>query len=151
MGCEAGWCNKTSLEGWPTKAKEALSPHEVGLTPLDTNPVFQCLWEAFLNLKHVNVEILSKNFSLGQKGKFFQASHSRSSIEVRLIYMLGIFIYIHYAAMVKKSDWYICGKNMQAISSICSIFNFIFHIEHKHIKHKTLNILTWHFPGITRT
>ena len=32
-----------SLEGWPTKAKEAVSPHEVRLTPLDTNPVFQCL------------------------------------------------------------------------------------------------------------
>ena len=28
-----------SLEGWPTKAKEAPSPHEVRLTPLDTNPV----------------------------------------------------------------------------------------------------------------
>ena len=33
----------TSLEGWPTKAKEAPSPHEVRLAPLDTNPVFQCL------------------------------------------------------------------------------------------------------------
>ena len=32
-----------SLEGWPTKAKEAPSPHEVRLTPLDTNPVFQNL------------------------------------------------------------------------------------------------------------
>ena len=32
-----------SLEGWPTKAKEAPSPHEVRLTPLETNPVFQCL------------------------------------------------------------------------------------------------------------
>ena len=31
------------LEGWPTKAKEAPSPHEVWLTPLDTNPLFQCL------------------------------------------------------------------------------------------------------------
>ena len=29
-----------SLEGWPTKAKVAPSPHEVRLTPLDTNPVF---------------------------------------------------------------------------------------------------------------
>ena len=29
-----------SLEGWPTKAKEAPSPHAVRLTPLDTNPVF---------------------------------------------------------------------------------------------------------------
>ena len=32
-----------SLEGWPSKAKEAPSPHEVSLTPLDTNPLFQCL------------------------------------------------------------------------------------------------------------
>ena len=28
-----------SLEGWPTKAKEAPSPHEVRLALLDTNPV----------------------------------------------------------------------------------------------------------------
>ena len=34
-----------SLEVWPTKAKEAPSPHEVRLTPPDTNPVFQCLRE----------------------------------------------------------------------------------------------------------
>ena len=32
-----------SLEGWPTKAKEAPSPQEVRLAPLDTNPIFQCL------------------------------------------------------------------------------------------------------------
>ena len=32
-----------SLEGLPTKAKEAPSPHEVRLGPLDTNPVFQSL------------------------------------------------------------------------------------------------------------
>ena len=34
-----------SLEGWPTKAKEAPSPHQVRLAPLDTNPVFQNLRE----------------------------------------------------------------------------------------------------------
>ena len=45
MTCEAGQCSKTStpysifilkplLEGWPTKAKEAPSPHEVRLDPL---------------------------------------------------------------------------------------------------------------------
>ena len=34
-----------SLEGSPTKAKEAPSPHEVRLVPLDNNPVFQCLAE----------------------------------------------------------------------------------------------------------
>ena len=32
-----------SLEGWQTKAKEAPSPHEVRLAPLDTNTVFQNL------------------------------------------------------------------------------------------------------------
>ena len=32
-----------SLEGLPTKAKEAPSPHEVRLAPVDTNPVFQSL------------------------------------------------------------------------------------------------------------
>ena len=31
-----------SLEGFPTKAKEAPSSHEVRLALLDTNPVFQC-------------------------------------------------------------------------------------------------------------
>ena len=53
MVCETGRCKTStpkgifivppSLEGWPTKAKEALSPHEIRLSPLDTNPVFQCL------------------------------------------------------------------------------------------------------------
>ena len=33
----------SSLEGWPAKAKEAPSPHEVRVSPLDTDPVFQCL------------------------------------------------------------------------------------------------------------
>ena len=33
----------SSLEGWPTKAKEAPSPYELRLVPLDTNPVFQGL------------------------------------------------------------------------------------------------------------
>ena len=37
-----------SLEGLPTKAKEAPSPHEVRLAPLDTNPVFQSLWDKML-------------------------------------------------------------------------------------------------------
>ena len=52
------WSNKTStlwstfivipsLERWATKAKEATSPHEVRLTLLDTNPVFQHLGEIF--------------------------------------------------------------------------------------------------------
>ena len=39
----------SSLEVWPTKVKEAPSPHEVRLTPLATNPVFQCLGDNPLN------------------------------------------------------------------------------------------------------
>ena len=52
MWSNTGWCNKTStskaifivtpsLKGWPTKAKETPSPHEVRLNSLDTKPVFQ--------------------------------------------------------------------------------------------------------------
>ena len=36
-----------SLEGWPTKAKEAPSPHQVRLTPLDNDPVLLCLGDNF--------------------------------------------------------------------------------------------------------
>ena len=39
-----------SLEGWPTKAEETPSPHEVRLAPLDTNPVFQNLAEILMDL-----------------------------------------------------------------------------------------------------
>ena len=42
-----------SLERLPTKSKEAPSPHEVRLAPLDTNPVFQCLGDVPFKLsKH---------------------------------------------------------------------------------------------------
>ena len=51
MGCEAGQCDKTFTskdifivtplrDGWPTKAKEASSHHEVRLTLVDTKPMF---------------------------------------------------------------------------------------------------------------
>ena len=49
MGCDTGQCILIvipSLEGWPTKAKEA-PPHEVRLTPLDINAGCQCLMETF--------------------------------------------------------------------------------------------------------
>ena len=38
----------SSLKGVPTKAKEAPSPYEVRLAPLDTNLIFQCLGVEFL-------------------------------------------------------------------------------------------------------
>ena len=37
-----------SLEEWPTKAKEASSPHEVKLTMLDTNPALVILFKSRL-------------------------------------------------------------------------------------------------------
>ena len=56
MRFKAVSCNKTltscsifiltpSLEGWPTKAKEASSPIELRLNMLDTDPVFVSLRE----------------------------------------------------------------------------------------------------------
>ena len=44
-----------SLEGWPTKAKEAPSPHEVRLAPLDTNPLFQVLGSNFTSCPQVKL------------------------------------------------------------------------------------------------
>ena len=49
-----------SLEGWPTKAKEAPSPHEVRMSLLDTNPVFQSLGG---NLKTCKVKSLKKTLT----------------------------------------------------------------------------------------
>ena len=46
-----------SLEGLPTKAKEAPSPHEVRMSPLDTNPVFQSLGGDFETVTNSLVKI----------------------------------------------------------------------------------------------
>ena len=46
-----------SLEGWPTKAKQAPSPHEVRLAPLDTNPVFQSIRGILETCKNFNKKI----------------------------------------------------------------------------------------------
>ena len=43
-----------SLEGSPTKTKEAPFPHEVRLALLDTKPVFQCL-RLFFIIIHLNM------------------------------------------------------------------------------------------------
>ena len=56
-----------SLEGWPTKAKDVPSPHEVRMAPLDTNPVFQGLGDK------------TKNFKENQKKHESKKSHEKSS------------------------------------------------------------------------
>ena len=47
-----------SPEGWPTKAKQALSPHEVRLALLDTNTVFQI---EVIQIMHCEFEITVQN------------------------------------------------------------------------------------------
>ena len=51
-----------SIEGSPTKAKETPSPNEVRLTPLDTNPVFQCLGDKWLNVSMYMINILMSQY-----------------------------------------------------------------------------------------
>ena len=57
-----------SLEGWPTKAKGAPSPHEVRLTPLNSNPVFQCLGNKFIDKLEKQI-IIKKTVEVGQLKK----------------------------------------------------------------------------------
>ena len=64
-----------SLEGLPTKAKEAPSPHEVRLALLDTNPVLQCLGEVHHVIKEKHgggmmmlITKLVKSFNFGKSG-----------------------------------------------------------------------------------
>ena len=79
--CKASRYNKTSipqgifimipsLEGWPTKAKEAPSPHEVKLILLDTNPVFQCLGEVKIKIKVIYFKISLKLLEICNKHIF---------------------------------------------------------------------------------
>ena len=55
-----------SLEGWPTKAKEAPSPHEVRLALRETNPVFQCLRGKIISDKSLVLELSGKMISTNQ-------------------------------------------------------------------------------------
>ena len=60
-----------SLEGWPTKAKEAPSPHKVRLALLDTKPVFQSLGGNNLFCENPVFEQLLYNFWVYAKRIFF--------------------------------------------------------------------------------
>ena len=57
-----------SLEGLPTKAKEAPSPHEVRLALLDTYPVFQCLGDKKF--------ICKKKFDFDKNENTFKLDHN---------------------------------------------------------------------------
>ena len=68
-----------SLEGWPTKAKEAPSPHEVRLTSLDTYPVFQCVRDA-------RVYNSTRYRREKTKGRFDFSKVSLKAVVIRLIH-----------------------------------------------------------------
>ena len=67
-----------SLEGLPTKAKEAPSPHEVRLAPLDTNPKFH-------SLRIVQAYILLIGQSLKIVGMFCYLSGTIGASRVKLM------------------------------------------------------------------
>ena len=60
------------LEGLPTKAKEAPSPHEVRLALRETNPVFQCLRGKIISDKSLVLELLEKMISTNQIAGFYK-------------------------------------------------------------------------------
>ena len=47
-----------SLEAWPTEAKEAPSPHDVKLAPLDTKPVTECLKGDMIQNKNQSISFI---------------------------------------------------------------------------------------------
>ena len=71
-----------SLEGWPTNAKEAPSPHEVRLAPLDTNPVFQSLGgkiseEDKISVIESDICVDIRRISVGCLGDYYGKSQSK--------------------------------------------------------------------------
>ena len=68
-----------SLERLPTKAKEAPSPHEVRLAPLDTNPVFHSLGEKSGRVK-AGSSMSSSRYPMGRLFRITSTSKKTSFI-----------------------------------------------------------------------
>ena len=73
-----------ALEGWPNKAKEAPSLHEVRLAPLDTNPVFldkpsNLVFSVLLHLLYlfVSISITCRNFIWIKNGIYITTSSQK--------------------------------------------------------------------------
>ena len=67
-----------SPERWPTTGKEAVSLHEVRLTPLDTNPVFQYLGDELYVSK-----LVSSDDALSFDYQYFDLGLASVSITVK--------------------------------------------------------------------
>ena len=70
----------SSPEGWPTKAKEAVSLHEVRLIPLDNNLVFHVSWHIYL-IKYLlwKICLFLPFLTKGVLGLAWSYKYSRSS------------------------------------------------------------------------
>ena len=85
-----------SLEWLPTKAKEATSPHEARLAPLDTNQVFQCLGVEVSQTQYFTVcQSKQTLWDQGWKKEFVQADlfvqKAGNKIAIDITLVLGIF------------------------------------------------------------
>ena len=97
-----------SLEGCPTKTKEAPSPHDVRLAPLDTSPVFQSLGgkESGCTTFHIWLEVLSK---LSQADPPILEKFGHAFVKNSL--MSNFFGDLCYGYFLKLGiTFYFCGK-----------------------------------------
>ena len=106
-----------SLEGWPTKAKEAPSPHEVRLAPLDTNPVFHSLGEnsvlsfqlvkskLSVNVKKMELVIFrSRRFDKKIDSSFKFKLDSKILVSTKSVNYLGYYLMSIYIGMSNKNE-----------------------------------------------
>ena len=104
-----------SLERWPTKAKEASSHNEVRLTPLDTNPLFQCLGENLLidklilnHITYINLfycqDFFGEGFLFCLYTDFFNfILQVQTHPNFSLIFVICYLIFVRVMLFLKKS------------------------------------------------
>ena len=62
---------KLSREVWSTMAEKALSPHEVRLTLLNTNPIFQCVNDTSISVATVLMTTTSVSVKIGKSNTIY--------------------------------------------------------------------------------
>ena len=86
-----------SLEGWPTKAKEAPSPHEIRQTLMGTNLVFLCLWDnQWWFLRQILIVLININSELTQAELVGEQSRThRSFFRSKRLFLLKKSVFPH--------------------------------------------------------
>ena len=62
---------KLSREVWSTMAEKAFSPHEVRLTLLNTNPIFQCVNDISISVATVLMTTTSVSVKIGKSNTIY--------------------------------------------------------------------------------